>query len=1124
MKRFALFLAFVLFLTMSLVCASRSSGQAAYGTIIGTVTDTSDAAVAGAQITVTDLEKGTTQTVTTNASGYYSVAYLVPGKYKVTITLSGFKTFVQDDLPVLVGTSSTLNATLQVGEIKESVTASALPPMMETDRASVATDLSTVQIESLPLQGRNFTELELLLPGSSLNPWQHGQTENPQQGLQINSNGQLFSGTNFMIDGMDNTDPVLGIIIINPPIDSVQETKATTSNFDPEYSQAGGAVIQVQTRSGTNVFHGSLYEFLRNDVFEARDPFTQPSSSGVPPLRWNQFGGSIGGPIKKDKLFGFFDYQGTRQRNGGSLLTRVPTAAERTGDLSDLGVNIYDPTTGNADGSGRVQFRDPTRATASNPLGLNIIPQSRITAQAVNLLALLPLANLTPANAADPNYIANGVQVFDTNQFDVRVDYNITSKLQLFGRYSYGGYNLNTPGAFGKYGGPQLNGLSFEGISDARNQNGVGSLTYELSPTLFTDVRFGVVRYRVFVSSPDASTQLATEVGIPGLNDPNRKDTWGLPDLNINSTAGFQMGFQCNCPLDEEETEFQGANNWTKLHGNHTIKWGADIRHRQNKRLPSDQHRAGVYSFNNGVTSDNVDGTATGGLGLAGFLLGSPDQFNRFAQISTDQQDVQWSMYYYLQDTWRITPKLTINYGLRWDTWFADTSLNSGQGGRYDVSTNTVYIPGVGSVPTSGGVNTQYHNISPRLGIVYALTPKTIIRAGYGRSYFQGNFGWTFNTLAADVYPSIVSQNIPTLSSYFPVQFDSSAIPGTPSLGTAPPAAVFPTIPSSGQFPLPDGISTANIPTDQKIPYVDSYSLMIERAVFKDATLSAGYVGNVGRHLNAGWGLNESIPGPGTDANLRKPLYLKYGLTQGIFNKCDCFSSSYNALQVKFNKRFSSNYSVLASYTWSKTLDFGEWGTEANQYDYRANYGPAFFMRASIFTLGHVVQLPFGRGQHFGNDWGTAMNAILGGWEWTGITTIESGLPFEPSVSNASLNSSMSTRPDLVGDPYAGVPKNASGWFNPSAFAVPAPYTFGNSGRNILRGPGVVLFNWGLDKNFTLTERLKLQFRWELFNTFNHANLALPNNDVTPGNSSAGQIFDVAFPMRNQQFGLRLTF
>jgi hypothetical protein len=1095
---------------IALACPVRVSfGQAVYGNIIGTVTDATGASVPNAKVTVIDVAKGVSYSAVTNTSGNYLVPNLTPSTYTVTIEAPGFKKFVQQNVTVVVGNSTPVNATLTPGEVTQQITVSAAPPLLQTDRASVSHSLSTREIEQLPVLNRNFTQLELLLPGTALMPWQHAESENPQQGIQINANGQLFDTTNFVLDGMSNNDPVLGIVMVNPSMDSVQEFKVTNSNFDAEFAQAGGSVIQVETKSGTNDIHGSAFEFLQNDIFQARDPFTQglhapgtpaPPHRGVPELRWNQFGGSIGGPFKKDKLFGFFDYQGTRRLQGGSVLTRVPTAAERHGDLSDLGVNIYDPTTGNPDGSGRTQFPG------------NVIPEGRITPQAKNLLALLPMPNVPGATGASPNYAVSQVENFNQNQWDIRVDHYLTQKLHYFGRYDYFGSKIVAPAAFGLYGGPQPF-TAFEGQSLARNQNGALRATYDISPSMLADFSFGATRYRVIVTSLDGNLPLATQVGILGLNIPGHPDTLGLPDLFIDGTGGFQMGYQCNCPLHETENVFDWQTTWTWIKGNHTLKWGADIQAAQNLRLPSDQHRAGVYHFDPNQTADAVLG---GGLGIASFLLGDASSFGRFAQISTNQQDRQKRMFYFGQDTWRLTPKLTLTYGLRWDTWFPDTSLHAGQGGRYDVSDNLVRIPGVGGISMSGNSQTEWHNFSPRLGIAYAWDPKTVIRTGWGRSYFQGTFGWTFNNLAADIYPSIVFQSIPAPATFTP------AI----NLNTAPPAPVFPTIPSNGLLPLPNGVGDAYIPADQKIPYSDSWNFTVQRQVSNDATVTLSYVGNVGRHLNMGWNLNSAIPGPGSNFDLRRPLFLKFGIEQNIFNKCDCENSSYHALQAVANKRFSKGYSLFGTFTWSKTLDFGEFGTPTDQYNTKLDHGPAVFDRAVAITVGHIASLPFGKGQRWGSNASGVLNGFIGGWQFTGITSYYSGLPFDASINDPGLNSDMSTRPDKIGNPFAGVPHNRDGWFNPAAFAVPAPFRFGNMGRNSLRGPNLFTANWALHKNFKLTERLGLEFRWESFNLFNRTNLGLPDNNVTPGNTHAGVISSLATgaPMRNMQWALRLAW
>ena len=1087
--------------------AGRAAGQAVSGNLIGTVADPSGAPVMNATVTITNTDQGMTRTTTTNDSGNYTQNQLVPGMYRLSVEAKGFKKLTQNNVSVQVGRSARVDVQLQLGAVTEEVTVSAAPPSIETDKAELATTMSARQVETLPTFNRNFTSLEYLLPGATLNPWQHAASENPQGGLLVPTNGMQFSTTNFMLDGTDNNDPVLGIIVVNPNIDSIGEAKVTNSNFDAEFAQAGGAVVQVETKSGSNDLHGSAFDFLQNNIFQARDPFSQglhdpgkpsPEHRGLPPLRANQFGGSLGGPIVKNKLFFFGDYEGWRRRLGGSVLTHVPTEAEASGNLGALGTPIYDPSTGNADGSGRTLFSG------------GIIPTARISQPASNLLKLLPRPNLTPANPFDPNYTVNQVQGFDSNKFDIRSDYYLRSDLRIFGRYSYAGYNLNSPGAFGLYGGATPSGFGFEGKSDTLNQNLSTGFNFNIGPTLLSDFRFGLNRYRVLVRSLDGMQALADQIGIPGLNIPGRPDTLGLPQLNINGSAGFNLGYSCNCPLDQIENVYQVASTWTKIKGNHTIKWGADIRHAQNTRLPSDGHRSGVYSFDPSVTS--LAGVDNSGLGIASFLVGAPSTFSRFAQISTTQQDRQNRMFYFVQDAWRLNSKLTLNLGVRWDTWFPDYSKNAGQGGRYDVTDNLVRIAGVGGISSSANSQTQWTNFSPRIGIAYAMNDKTVIRTGFGRSYFQGTFGWTFNNLAADVYPTVVNQQLSQSSRFSPVF----------PLSQAPPAVVFPAIPSNGLIPLADGIGVAYIPANQKIPYADSWNFSVERALAHETTIQVAYVGNVGRHLNGGFDLNAAVPGPG-DLNSRKPLYAKFGLTQGIFDKCDCTSSNYKALQIRGQKRFSRNYSFLASYTFSRTTDFGAFGTPTNQNDANSDRGPADFDRTHVFTLSHELDLPFGKGQHFLSQAGGPLNQIVGGWKFAGVSSFYSGQAFSPGVSNNSfLNANQSSRPDQMSDPYSGISQSENGWFNPAAYAYPALYQFGNAKRNSLRGPGIAKLDWSLFKVFDLAERVKLETRIEAFNLMNHTNLGNPDSNFDSG--TAGKIFGTSQPMRNMQFALRLRF
>ncbi len=394
------------------------------------------------------------------------------------------------------------------------------------------------------------------------------------------------------------------------------------------------------------------------------------------------------------------------------------------------------------------------------------------------------------------------------------------------------------------------------------------------------------------------------------------------------------------------------------------MKWGTDIRHANNIRVPSDIHRSGTIQFNDGVTGNaKVDGS---GLAPASFLLGLPNFFQRFAENATDPHEYQYRMFYFVQDTWRATTKLTVSYGLRWDTWFPDSSQHAGQGGIFDLTSGLVHVPGVGGVSKSGDLQTQWHNISPRLAIAYSMTPKTVIRTGWGRSYFQGIFGWTFNNLTLG-FPTLIQQAIPGANAF------SSPF----SITQGPLLPVFPTIPSNGLMPLPDHISDGYVPANLKYPYVDAWNFSVARQLTENMEVEVAYVGNVGRHLNYSYNLNAAIPGP-DDFNPRRPLWAKYGLSQGINDAWDCASSSYNALQTKATKRFTKNYSFNANFTWPRAMDFGEFNWATNAYRYADDHGPADFDRATVFNIGHEVILPFGPGQRWGSS-GPVAPACLAG-------------------------------------------------------------------------------------------------------------------------------------------------
>jgi hypothetical protein len=696
------------------------------------------------------------------------------------------------------------------------------------------------------------------------------------------------------------------------------------------------------------------------------------------------------------------------------------------------------------------------------------------------------------------------------------VDQNITDNLRYFARYSYGGFFKLSPPAFGpEAGGPGLTGLGFAGESKTRNQNAVGTVTYVVNPSVLTDFRFGYNRYRVNVLPLDFGQNTAEAVGIPGLNLPNRDDTSGIPSFIIDGNGGFRQGYgldvnQCNCPLFQREFVFQMVNNWTKIAGNHTFKWGADVRRAQNIRLPSDRRRNGNFTFAPTVTG--ALGVTGSGLGPAAFLLGMPSFFERFAQNATDAEDAQWRMFYFAQDSWRVTRKLTLSLGLRWDTWFPNFSINPGQGSRYHVPDNSIIVAGVGGNSKAAGVRTQWTNFSPRVAIAYQATDRTVFRVGWGRSYYEEIFGWNFNYIANN-YPTLITQSL------------TQTTPFTPVFGFAegPPPVVFPDIPANGILTLPDKVGVNYRPPDIYFPYVDSWNFSIERLLLKDMTGTVSYVGNVGRHVRQIIPLNQAIPGPGP-LNPRRPLYNRFGLTQPIGDQSLGGSNNYNALQTKLNKQFSRNFQFVASYTWSKSIDNSH-GLLLNDI---INRGVADFDRAHVFTLGHTVILPFGQGQPFLSGVSGAARHLVEGWEFSGLTLLQSGLPFSPSLNNnASLNADAGLRPDRIttADPE-DVPggQNRDAWFNPAAYSVPAPFQFGTAGRNSLRGPGLAAFDWALNKRFNIAENRTLQLRWEVYNMLNRTNLANPNGAIDAGANSTARITNISSPMRQMQLGLRFDF
>jgi len=1095
--------------------------QAVYGSIFGTVTDQFGAAVAGANLTVTATQKGTKFETTTNESGNYTVTHLIPDQYDVRSEAVGFKVAVSSGIPVYADQAARVDVQLQVGGAQETLTVSAEEmPLIKTDRADVATTFSENEVASLPLFNRNFTGLELLTPGTSQFGWQHASSENPQGGIQITVNGQHFSGTSYQLDGTDNQDPILGIIVINPTLESVTQTKVTTQNYDAEFGQVLAGVVTVQTKSGTNFFHGSAFGFRRTGWGQARNPFTQPPDKPLPSIKWNQFGGSIGGPIIKNRLFFFGDYQGTRRSNGTSVRLNVPTELVRSTcldptvqscDLSEYPQALFDPATG-------AQFAN------------NQIPRNRISTQAVNLLRLLPGPNVQGAGISQ-NYINSGAEQFNDDGFNFRIDHNPTERLQLFGRYSFADFRQHAVGAFGPIaGGIGLSPDSFAGQSLVRNQSIAAGFDYMLRPNLLADFRFGFFRNHVNVLPNGVGTTPAKDAGIPGLNLGDTL-TSGMPFFVIDGQEQDWFNFGTIAPTTlEKEQQFQWVNNWTRTAGNHIFKWGADIRYAQNLRVASGVARSGSLSFFNSRTQ----GPTGGGLGLATFLLGDVSSFQRYVNQTYTAGERQKRAFFYGQDTFRVNHRLTINYGLRWEFYTPQSVTGKGAGGWVDLNTGLVSVAGYGNINRQGNVRNNFTNFAPRLGIAYQATSKAVVRLGYGRSFDIGVFGSVFGHTVTQNLPVLVQQRLN------PTTFTGDVF----NLSMGPPAASFPVVPASGQFQLPDQVSAYVLPAKMRLPTLDAWNINLQQAITPTLSLQVGYVANKGTHVFAGdtpnYDANQaSIVGFGTlSTDERKPFYKKFGWTQQLNYFGSNASDNYNSLQVAVEKRFARGFQFRAHYTWSKALNYDSDYYAINP---RLNYGVANTDRKHVFVVTNVVELPFGRSKALlGNVDGIA-ERIVGGWSLSGTTTWESGLPFSPSYSSCFADRDTGPcRPNILGPVHitgsrngyftvtGGIPLQPNGMPGDTSgpWQRPAFGTFGDATRNSLRGPGFFQADVSVAKNFSLNEVISIQFRTDVFNLFNRVNLDNPQTCVDC--QGGGIIINTAFNGRALQrqilFSLRLQF
>ncbi|HUN62746.1 MAG TPA: TonB-dependent receptor [Candidatus Sulfotelmatobacter sp.] len=1152
-QNYAVWAIVLLLLTFS--TATVCLGQSDTGRLQGTVTDAQGAAVNGAAVSITDVDTGRVSTTTTNEYGYYSVSALPAGNYRIDVTQKGFKK-ISRDLQLQVAQLGVADFQLQVGDVTQTINVEAGSPVIDAQDSAIGVVVESKQVTELPLNGRNFTQVATLAPGvtrglptgvatganNNAETFRFGE----EGGAALAVNGLRPQADNFILDGIDNNEALVNTIVFFPPADAIDEFRVQTSVAPAEYGRAGGGLVITTLKSGTNDIHGSAFWFNRNTDLNAESFFTSPHTP-TPPFTRNQFGGTVGLPIIKDKLFFFADYEGLRQKIPGSpSYTTVPTDLMRQGDFSELlcggaatcakstglttPITIFDPTTG-------AQFM----GSGTQP---NVIPGNRINSVGQAYLNAFPQPNCTFAEDSNCGSIINNYkntmnQIENWNDFDVRVDYIIDTKNSVFGRLSHGEADqtestiLTTlPSGFGS-------GTNFNHPWGAS----IG-LTSTLSPTFVNEFRGGFVRTTYGYLPPQDNVDLCNNLGIVNCNTPL---LGGIALIGGNGSQISYTGDYGPYLVPQTGFDYNDTLTWTK--GRHTVKVGGSVLRRE---LNLYRPLAGKGFFN--LTGNGTSGVEFTGYETSDLLAGFVNNYSHgtdYGMVGTRT----WENGFFAQDDFRVTTRLTLNLGLRWDilTWPVEVENRQA---NFDVNTGALIIAGSnGTLRTS--IPNDYHDFGPRLGFAYQLTSdgKTVIRGGYGLFYFIDRGGIS-NQLAQN--PPFGGESTVTASQGYRITL-SGALPCSPNctqsqlIATQATAAL-----PSGNFTnlnlnAPTGVSVISMLATDEPPQISQWNLQIQRQISNNQSVSLAYVGTFGAHLMRNYNENQQLfdSAPGTE------LYPQLGT---ITVQDSSGKSYYDALQAQYERRFTNGFQFLGSFTWSKTIDdsCGNLDVCAPQLysNYRIERGLSDQDQPYRLVLSALYDLPFGRGKHWGGDSPKWLDYIIGGWQLNGIYTLQGGLPFSVTVNG----NPSATRADLVGA-YQVNPGNLTHYVTASGFAAPPASIYynangsvngvvfnapGTSGRDIILGPGLSNMDLSLFKNFNVTEKIKGQFRLQAYNLTNTPHFANPNGNLgnyttscptglttCPGNAllsfspnaQFGLINTIQpFSWRQVELGLRFTF
>lgn len=1055
--------------------------QSTTANIVGTVSDASSSVLPNVTVNITNTETNAVRTVTTDAEGNYSVTNLPIGLYQVSAELTGFKRANLSAVQLVVNQTARLDVKLEVGDVSEQVNVEASAPLIESERSEVSQVIENQTIVQLPLNGRNFIRLGSLIPGTTRGAPGNSIVSSRQGGEALTSNGQRAEHNNYTLDGVDNNETLFGAAVVVPSIDAIQEFKVQTANYSAEFGRGAGAIVNVAIKSGTNRFSGSIFEFVRNDAFDARNPFAVTKT----PLRRNQYGFAVGGPVilprfgeggsplinLRDRTFFFFNYEALRERRGFSNFVNVPTATQRVGSFGS--VRISDPASGL-----------PCNATVQTGcFANNQIPASRINPISQRLLSLFESSNTT-SSLGNFNFVSSNPT--DNNQINVRGDHRFTESDTLFVRYSQTDSDFTG------------RAINFDSQSQIIKTKGIaGGYTRVISAKAVNDLRFGFQRYDFSLLPEGVGTDGASAVGLPSF----ATDASFLRYPTINITGVARFGGASNVPLIRGEDSYQLIDNLSLSLGKHTLKMGGDFRHYRASNFQP-QFPAGEYFFTGART----------GSPIADFLLGLPSQQRILNTTGFDATRLRNNrLNLYVQDDFQFSKRLTFNLGLRYEYDGAWTEANN-RFGYFDFKTGQVVYPRDAETQfTTFPYPFRFEDIdsiraarnkqfAPRVGVAFRpfADNKTVIRAAYGVFWGQP-IANIFLNVAFTPPPFSLQQNV---------------------VGNNLQFGVFPGVTPQTLIPANPSFFTIQ-PQEFDNSYVQQWNIGIEREIGFNTAVKISYVGSKGTHLERRYDANAAQPSTAalTIARRRYPNFNAIQLQESSA------SASYHSLQVSGERRFSDGFLFLAGYTYSKSLDdVSSWtglGAQEsafpqNPFNLRAERGRSAFDLRHRFTLSTVYELPF-RSEN------RAVDLLIGGFQVSGILTLQSGFPFNVFISNTDTANvtgaaTANSRLNVVGDPFANVP--AGFFFNPAAFARPAAGTFGSAGRNFLSGPSTKQLDFSVLKVLRFSERLSLQLRGEAFNVLNRPSFGLPVGDFA--SSSFGRL--VSADNRELQLGIKFLF